>query len=207
MTSRNQQHSSRRLLGVASVVALVSAIVTMPAFVGCNNAQDSIVSGRVTMDGKPLDHGRVLFSNAGGAASTPASGSIQSDGSYQVQIGLSGEMVAGEYAVSISSRAPSIPSPEGGPPTPGELLTPAKYASSSTSGLRYQVREGANVIDIALASEPQETTSTGDSGTTDSEEPPVEETGAAAPVDGKAVEEDATEDVAEQEAEASKSDS
>ena len=70
-----------------------------------------------------------------------------------MQIGQSGKLVSGEYAARVTASEPSIPDPEGGPPTPGALITPVRYADIRTSGLRYNIRSGENVLDIALVSD------------------------------------------------------
>ncbi len=131
----------------------------MPLFlVGCDGAsEEAAVSGIVTLDGDPLDCGTVVFVAGSQSNVKAATGSIQSDGSYQVQIGQSGKLWVGEYEVKISAREPSTPHPEGGPPIPGVLLTPEHYAKTATSGLRYNIRAGENTIDIALVSDPVET--------------------------------------------------
>ena len=119
--------------------------------VGCAAEDQATVVGKVTMDGRPLDRGVVTFVNALGKSSAGISGQIHGDGTYDVQIGQSGEVVAGEYAVAVVARTPSITTQEGAPPTPGELLVPDRYTRIETSGLRYHVRPGKNIIDIALA--------------------------------------------------------
>ena len=107
------------------------------------------------MDGNALDHGSVTFilQNAEGRMGAGVAGQIGADGTYSVQTGRSGGLESGEYAVKVSSREPSISQEGGAPPLPGELITPAAYSKTSTSGLRYNVRQGSNVIDIALRSD------------------------------------------------------
>jgi len=138
------------ILGTLSVAAGLTA--------GCggNQAPNATVTGLVTLDSKPLDKGIITFVSAAEDTSTPATGQIQQDGSYRVQIGLTGRVVAGEYLVSVASRYPPIASPNGGPPSPGPLLTPERYSTVTTSGLRYNIRPGTNIIDIPLASIEQE---------------------------------------------------
>ena len=121
--------------------------------IGCGDNREAKVVGRVTIDGEPLTHGTVAFL-AGSKTNAPAAtGAIQSDGSYCVQTGQSGKLISGEYAARVTASEPSIPDPEGGPPTPGALITPVRYADIRTSGLRYNIRSGENVIDIALVSD------------------------------------------------------
>lgn len=139
--------------GVVRFVVPIVLMVAVAALVGCAPAEQATVSGKVTIDGRPLDRGVVTFVNALGKSTAGISGQIHSDGTYDVQIGQSGEIVAGEYNVIVDSREASAPQPEGAPPLPGELLIPVRYTRVETSGLRYHVRSGTNVIDIALAGE------------------------------------------------------
>jgi hypothetical protein len=121
---------------------------------GCEPTQKTAtLTGKVTLDGKPLAHGTVLFAASGGEKRNAAAGDIKSDGSYAVQIGQTEKLIVGEYVVVVVSREPSTPHPEGGPPTPGAFITPEKYGDAQTSGLRYNVRPGKNIIDIVLVSD------------------------------------------------------
>jgi hypothetical protein len=142
-----------RVLYVERIVASLALIVGATACGGCAPGEQATVSGKVTLDGRPLDRGVVTFVNALEKSSPGISGQIESDGTYHVQIGQSGEVVAGEYAVQVDARQASHPRPDGAPPAPGESLLPLRYSQIETSGLRYHVRPGTNVIDIALAGE------------------------------------------------------
>ena len=129
----------------------------MPCFLGCENAQEATVAGLVTLDGEPLVRGSVRFIAGSKNESKAGEGGIQPDGTYKVQIGQSGKLYIGEYQVEVASRGPATPHPEGGPPTPGNLITPEHYRDIDTSGLCYNIRPGENTIDIALVSDPVET--------------------------------------------------
>ncbi len=120
---------------------------------GCEDTQKASVKGIVTLDGKPLERGIVLFDVGNNSKGRSASGSIRKDGTYSVRIGQSGELYVGEYGVTVKSHSPSIPHPQGGPPTPGESLIPLHYSEIESSGLRYNVRSGENTIDIPLATD------------------------------------------------------
>ncbi len=142
--------SIQRLARPWALVAY-GCLLIMP-LAGCGSDAESTVYGTVTLDGESLDHGSVTFvpeTRAGRAAA----GSIDSDGSYKVQTGQTGGLPAGEYVVKVSSRAPSVPHPQGGPPSPGKLLTPKKYLNSNRSGLTFQVEAGSNEIDLELTSQ------------------------------------------------------
>ena len=123
---------------------------------GCADSQKATVTGKVTLDGKVLDHGSVVFWSGDQEQIKSAAGDITENGTYTVQIGQSGKMYSGEYQVEVSARGPSSPNPYGGPPTPGELITPEHYADTETSGLRYNIRPGNNTIDIVLVTDSQD---------------------------------------------------
>lgn len=124
---------------------------------GCGQGSgDASVVGKVTLDGFPLEAGKVVFSSvSSNNSASSATGKIDAQGNYQLVIGRSSGLSSGEYTARVIAMGPAIEQPDGAPPVPGELLTPAKYAKAETSGLRYRLRPGKNVIDIALASDPE----------------------------------------------------
>ena len=95
------------------------------------------VSGKVTLDGKPLNAGRVIFLHVEGPSATA---DIQPDGTYKV------EAAVGKTAASIDHRGPPEPIPGGreGMMGPGKSLVPEKYADGTTSGLSLEVKSGQN---------------------------------------------------------------
>ena len=117
--------------------------------VGCGGLPAS-VSGTVTVDGKPLEKGRVSFMPAGGGAM--ATGVIESDGSYELSTNRMPGLETGQYNVSVVSRE-MVPNEDGGPPQQGKYLAPKKYSSPSTSGLQFNVEKGSNTYDIELTSQ------------------------------------------------------
>ncbi len=134
----------------------VLGVLLFSAAVGCEGANEATVKGLVTIDAEPLTHGTVAFYAGSKNTGQAATGAIQPDGTFRVQTGQSGKLAPGEYAVTVTASTPSIPNPDGGPPTPGELITPANYASVATSGLRYSIRSGENTIDVVLVTEATE---------------------------------------------------
>lgn len=176
--------------------------------VGCGQqGGDATVEGKVTLDGFPLESGSVVFIAANTDDLAPASGSIDQQGNYKLVIGRSTDLESGEYLAQVKSVGEAIKQPDGAPPLPGKLLTPAKYARAETSGLRYRLRPGKNVIDIALASDPEpEGEADGDGASEAAEgeaEPAEEEAAADEPAEEPAVEEAAAEEApAEEPAEA-----
>ncbi len=112
---------------------------------GCGGGHGASVSGRVTLDGKPLDTGTVTFHPEGGGPT--AYGGIHSDGSYQVKTGTQQGLPPGEYRVTVLATTEP---PTDGPSVPGEQITPFRYANPAESGLRFTVARGSNRYDIDL---------------------------------------------------------
>lgn len=117
--------------------------------VGCSGAE-STVFGTVTLDGEPLDHGKVLYQPVSGTEF--AVGSIDSSGEYAVQVDKTGGLPSGTYRVKVDSRAEPVPNPQGGPPMPGKYLVPKKYTRTQQSGLEFDVAPGSNEINLELKS-------------------------------------------------------
>jgi hypothetical protein len=126
------------------------------------------VSGTVTLNGQAVPAGcGVAFLSPEGFA---ASGVVEAEGAYELTIiGNNGkrtiDIPTGTYSVSVSEP----PQPElseedydammensataAGPSGAADDVEtlPAKYQSMDTSGLSYEVKEGANTIDIVLS--------------------------------------------------------
>jgi hypothetical protein len=119
---------------------------------GCaKTTQESQVSGHVTLDGKRIGPGTVVFSPVD--SGKPATGSIESDGSYLMKTSRDDGLAAGRYRVAVSIREMPQNVQRGDRPPPGKLLIPEKYEQSTTSGLEYEVVPGDNTIDIELTSQ------------------------------------------------------
>lgn len=100
------------------------------------------VRGTVTYQGKPLDHGRVIFQHAAGPA---VDARINPDGTYELNA------VVGETRVAIDCRKPDRQL--GGVRQeliPGESLIPEKLSSTERSGLTYTIVPGEDTYDIKL---------------------------------------------------------
>jgi hypothetical protein len=100
------------------------------------------VRGTVTYQGKPLDHGRVIFQHAAGPA---VDTQINSDGTYELNA------VVGETRVAVDCRKPDRQL--GGVRQeliPGESLIPEKLSSTERSGLTYTIKTGEDTYDIKL---------------------------------------------------------
>jgi hypothetical protein len=129
---------------VASPLACVGLVVLFP---GCGQPPPPSfkVSGIVTFQGKPLDHGTVLFHSSAGAA--PIKAELRQDGTFDLSA------VAGDYKVTVASTTPGH-GIEGvdrdyQPPT---LQTPAKYIRLDETPLTATVQSNhENVVHLPLA--------------------------------------------------------
>ena len=127
-----------------------SCTVILLAAVGCGG-MPATVSGLVTLDGEPVDHGVVGFNPKSGGMK--AVGIIQSDGSYAVKTNRDEGLNLGQYAVTVVVREPGIQDKYGGPPRPGKFIVPQKYSRTRSSGLEFDVTSGQNTINLELSSE------------------------------------------------------
>lgn len=143
MGSRYRAHS--RWLCCITMSVFLSAVS------GCNeSSQISQVSGRVTLDGSPIGVGTIVYAPSSGGK--PATGSIESDGSYCVNTSREPGLAPGKYQVAVSIREMPKNVKRSDHPPPGKLLIPEKYEQAMTSGLQFEILPGANEIDIKLTS-------------------------------------------------------
>ena len=118
---------------------------------GCSrSSKESQVSGNVSLDGKRIGPGIIVFAPVG--KGTPATGPIDHGGSYSMSASHEVGLSAGKYKVGVSIREVPTNVKRGDRPPPGKLLIPEKYEDSSTSGLEYDVVPGSNTIDVELKS-------------------------------------------------------
>lgn len=115
------------------------------------------VSGRVSLDGKPLVDAQISFRPAQGPE---AFGVLDGEGRYTLSTRAAGDgAVAGKHAVTLSpltegliltpDAEPRLPAPTPGA-TPGAMPVPAKYLQAETSGLTATVEPGTNTFDFDL---------------------------------------------------------
>ena len=143
----NPQHVTRR-------AGLLLGLVCLIGVLGCGGSADlGSVTGTVTLDGKPLDHGTVYFLPEAGHG---AEGEIQSDGTYRLgTYGKSDGALVGEHRVGVAVLAKPVWPPNYDNPdrsSKSELSVPAHYGSPQTSGIRYTVQPGSNEYNIELVS-------------------------------------------------------
>ncbi len=115
------------------------------------------VSGKVTLAGQPAPAGcTVTFMMDSGAL---AAGQTGPNGAYELKAKGKPQVAAGKYKVMVSGAPAAsmseedytkMMSPGGKAPAQKASVIPAKYASTTTSGLSFEVKTGANTIDIEL---------------------------------------------------------
>lgn len=137
--------------------AVAAAAIGMigPALAGCGSSGPEMarVYGKVTYQGQPVPKGTISFVPVDAVNGNPATGVLQSDGSYTLQTVEPGDGARlGEYRVAISTITedqildyiPKTP-----PPKPKPLI-PEKYSDPATSGLTATVKSGTNDIPFVL---------------------------------------------------------
>ena len=127
-----------------------SALLTICLLAGCGSGVEAkktgTVSGKITVEGKPLTHGRVAFvSSTVGASSF---GDLKEGGTYT----LDGPIPVGEYRVFITP--PDLGDTPAGlePEQPQDELkdVPEKYLDEETTDLKTPVTEGENTCNFDL---------------------------------------------------------
>lgn len=126
--------------------------VSLACAAGCNSDPGKgTISGKITVNGKPLPGGMITFLPEGGKRD-PFSAAIV-NGEYSVP-----DVTAGPAKAYITSHQGEEPPPIGkGDITPvprpgrkGKAEVPAKYGNPDTSGLALTVQKGDNTFDADL---------------------------------------------------------
>jgi hypothetical protein len=120
-------------IAIACVVLFASPVVA---------EEKPTVTGTVLLDGKALDGATISFYPADATKPAVATAGTDKDGKYKVTL------PAGEYAVVVLK---AIVVPKSDPPRE-TIVTPGKYASPLTSGLKVTVKNGANSYNAELKS-------------------------------------------------------
>ena len=113
---------------------LLVAGLFVSAIVGCSSSLESTVSGTITYAGKPVPNAIVSFQGKSGGPGCYAM--TNEAGEYSLRTGSNRGVLVGTYRACLQ------------PPQGFEL--PAKYGSVRTSDLEFEVKAGANVIDMTL---------------------------------------------------------
>jgi hypothetical protein len=133
--------------------ATLLAAIVLASLGGCSGSKyEAQVSGRVTLDGKPVGPGVIVFAPEDGK-SNPPEGAIMPDGSYFLRTSRDLGLPPGKYKVSVSVFDVSDAQPNQRSMAPPKLVTPERYASHETSPLAFEVSSGSNTIDVDLKSQ------------------------------------------------------
>lgn len=114
------------------------------------------VIGTVTLDGEPVKQSESIRCQVtlkpirGGAAGT---GSIDESGRFSVTVGASPSLPPGRYTASVRVRKVT-PSNTPGGYAASENLSAERFASTTTSGLIYDLTPGTNELSIEVSSKP-----------------------------------------------------
>ncbi len=124
------------------MLVLLACCVTL-AGCGPKEAPRGDISGSVSYQGKLIETGCIsLYSPTNGLGS---SGDVQSDGSFSLK-----GIPVGSYQVSVMPPQPVPPAPGETPKPQAKFPLPAKYAESTSSGLTFDVKKGANELKLDL---------------------------------------------------------
>jgi hypothetical protein len=144
----------------AAAGALLTALLLV---IGCGRGdgvnRGGKLTGKVTLDGKPVGGGEVTVIGADGKHSM--SGKIRNSGEYEIMEPPLGPCKLAVVTSSIKDVPP--PSAKKGPvnftdPATGEwpiyVPIPAKYEKPETSGLTVEIKGGDQTHDIPLTAKP-----------------------------------------------------
>ena len=134
---------SYRAIGIAGLLIVAA---------GCRNGGPEMIrlTGKVSLDGKPVRSGRVSVTADNDIGQT--SGLLNPDGTYTL---LGAPVGPAKFAVNTEIFKILIPDPESGlkpGPNPDYVAIPKRYESPQTSGLAFTVPSGSAVYDIELTS-------------------------------------------------------
>jgi hypothetical protein len=114
---------------------------------GCGRKHETVVTGKITLNGKPLGKGEAKFYAVQGG--TVAYCGIQPDGSYEIHAPASREIAPGDYMVTVVAAEPLPPDPK--TKLPGrKIITPRRYGDVKTTDLRCTINVGENQFDFDL---------------------------------------------------------
>lgn len=126
-------------------------LTVLPAWIGCSGSAIGTAEGTVSLQGKPISAGSIVFENpaTGFSISTP----IQAHGSYRVKTSKGEGLPAGEYRVAVVPDA--FPVTEGTQVLVGmnaaanvqaaqAVPIPQKYRATASTPLTAKVEAGTN---------------------------------------------------------------
>jgi len=132
-------------------------LLLLGAVAGCGSGGKARVTGKVTMNGKPVTGGLVSFTPIAAEKKEPgkpASGEVQQDGTYTLGTESKGDgAVPGKHSVRYTP--PTIPYPEGREPRPGESPPKSGFEGLTPKSQEIEVKVGSNTVDIELVPGPR----------------------------------------------------
>jgi len=126
--------------------------VAVSAFVGCSDDNWGQVTGVVTLNGKPVGPGSLMFEpeNPVSVTTPSAIAHFREDGKYSLKsAGNKTGAPAGTYLVMIHGRSEEAFGDEIVDPKQKSAI-PAKYLNHRLSGLKATVKPGSQTIDFDL---------------------------------------------------------
>ena len=130
-----------------SLAALHAILAVLVLAAGCSHETLGQVNGQVTVDGKPLNIGSILFQNA--AAGVSINANIAEDGTFVIKTFDKNGIPPGVYQVAVrpdtfgDPETPLVGQPIKPKPKPS-VDVPEKYRSLDSSGLKATVNPGVN---------------------------------------------------------------
>ena len=132
-----------------AVVCLVCLAVGSGCFAKPKGPQPVPVSGKITLDLKPLQGARVTFDSD----QRPAVGITSTDGSFKLSLGA----LPGDYRVAVGDPPGSggmtrpMAAPADGKPEPVPVVLPLKYSDPQKTELKFTVPpSGTTAADFSL---------------------------------------------------------
>lgn len=141
-------------LRMGSISVLATLVVLQSGCGRTDRQQTALVHGIVTLDGKPLEMGEVIFAPENGRAAT---GTIRMDGSFELGTYKKDDgAILGTHKVAVEAREQLEGESPGAPLISrlGRSLIPEHYSDQETSKLRYEVTEDGNEFHIQLFKNP-----------------------------------------------------
>jgi hypothetical protein len=131
-----------------------AALLLMAVVAGCGDGRSS-VSGKLTLDGKPLARSKdkqvtiMFFPESGNGA--PAAALADESGKYELTTGGQSGLAPGNYVVTLVATEFTSAANDGA--SAKRIVTPLRYANPKLSGLRAEVQPGRNTFDYDLTAD------------------------------------------------------
>lgn len=150
--SAEQSFATSRCV-IATRIGRAVFLTLLCAVTGCwGGGLGAEVSGKVTLDGEPIGPGVVIFAPVAGDEN-PATGAIQTDGSYFLKTSREEGLRPGKYKVAVQiNEIPTDLAPGQRDMRPAKSRIPIKYIDVKSSGMEYDVAAGSSTINIEMTS-------------------------------------------------------